>query len=75
MREYKYQAILHTEDGSDIDYVHYVYGKNKQDAISKIDLMFPFSVKDIYRVNITENRRAKRVQPDLSFVDMGQLAR
>ena len=72
MREYKYQAILHTEDGTDLDFVYYTYGKNKKDAISKIDLMFPCSIKSIFRVNITENKRTKRIQQSLAFVDMGQ---
>ena len=72
MREYKYRAILHTEDGTNFDLVWDVYGKNKADAISRIDLMFPFSIKEIYRVNITDRKRSKREQPGLAFVDMGQ---
>ena len=60
MREYKYCAILHTEDGTDFDIAWKVYGKNKADAISKIDLMFPFSIKEIFRVNITDRKSGNR---------------
>jgi hypothetical protein len=52
MRKYRYQFILHTEDGTDVDFVYYAYGVNKKDAVQKIDLFFPFSIKSGKRVNI-----------------------
>lgn len=72
MRMYKYAMILHTEDGTNRNFVWEVYGANKIDAINKIDLMFPFSIKSVHRVNITDRKREKRESPSLAYVDMGQ---
>ena len=77
MREYRYCAILHTEDGSNFDMPYWVYGKNKADVIAKIEAEpmfdgFPITIKEVTRVNITDKKRNRAMQPDLAFVDMGQ---
>ena len=71
MREYKYRAILHTEDGTNLDFVYDVYGTDKEDAIKNIDVCFPCSVKSIERVNITDKKRSRK-SLSMAFVDMGQ---
>lgn len=71
MRKYKYRAILHTEDGTNFDFVYDVYGTNKENAIKNIDVCFPCSVKSIKRVNITDKKRSKKFL-SMAFVDMGQ---
>lgn len=74
MRKYKYCAILHTEDGTDVDFVYYTYGENKEKAIKNIDVCFPCSVKSIKKVNITE-QKIERKHLSMAFVDMGQVAK
>lgn len=71
MREYKYRSILHTEDGTNLDFVYDVYGTNRENAISNIDVCFPCSVKSIKRVNITDKKRGRKSM-SMAFVDMGQ---
>ena len=71
MREYKYRAILHTEDGTNLDFVYDVYGTDKENAIKNIDVCFPCSVKNIERVNITDKKR-NRKSMSMALVDMGQ---
>lgn len=72
MRKYKYRAILHTEDGTNMDFVYDVFGTNKQDAVQNIDVCFPASIKSISRINITDNKRKKKEVLSMAVVDMGQ---
>lgn len=74
MREYKYCAVLHTEDGTDTDFVFHVFGINKENAVENIKTLLPqlvYSVKSIVRINITDRKRNGKSQ-SMAFVDMGQ---
>ena len=51
MKQQKYRVILHTEDGTNLDFVYNVCGTNKETAIRNINVCFPCSVKSIERVN------------------------
>ena len=75
MRESKYCAILHTEDGTNSDIVYKVYGANKAAAIQNIATnlknISPYTVKSITRINATD-RKINKKSASLAFVDMGQ---
>ena len=45
MRMYRYQFILHTEDGTNVDFVYYANGINKADAAQKSTCYSRFRLK------------------------------